>query len=495
MKQFLLAGACLCLISGATGFAQKDMLEKVNQLEQQGHFKEAAAALNQALADKALPAADRKHLEFELDRLARIKKDFSFTKDELFAELQKSVKGLSAQEHEQWLSEGRFDSREIDGQRCFMDSSVANLFFRYPELYARHLPAKAIAWLNNPALEKGHWESCVAIKRAALAEKKPYVLPKRFRVTMTVTADADAAPAGELVRAWLPVPRRYPFQGDFELFSASSPVKQLAEEESPIRCIYLEQPARKDKATEFRIEYNYTMHGIWFNIKPESVRPCDPNDSALKPFTQQAPHVVFTPEIRALAQQIAGSETNPCLKARKFYDWIADHIKYSYAIEYSTIRNISDYCRTKGYGDCGEEALLFITLCRLEGIPARWQSGWNLFPGAKTIHDWSEIYLEPYGWVPVDPYMGVFAARYATTLTPEQRRAIRDFYFGGLDQYRLAANSDHSQSLTPPKRSLRSDDVDFQRGELEWGSHNIYFDRYSYALTLKELKPERERQD
>ena len=200
---------------------------------------------------------------------------------------------------------------------------------------------------------------------------------------------------------------------------------------------------------------------------------------------------MFTPEIRALSQQIAAGETNPYLKAKKFYDWIADQIKYSYAIEYSTIRNISDYCRTKGYGDCGQEAFLFITLCRLNGIPARWQTGWNTVPGGKTIHDWSEIYLAPYGWMPVDPYMGIYAMQYATTLPSEQRREIRDFYFGGLDYYRMAANSDHNQTLIPPKQSMRSDDVDFQRGELEWGHHNIYFDQYKWQLEWKELKTPR----
>jgi len=199
--------------------------------------------------------------------------------------------------------------------------------------------------------------------------------------------------------------------------------------------------------------------------------------------------VVFTPEIRALSQQIAGSEANPALKAKRFYDWIAENIKYSFAIEYSTIRNISEYCRSKGYGDCGQAALLFITLCRLNGIPARWQSGWNTFPGFKDIHDWTEIYLEPYGWVPVDPYMGVYAMQYADKLSPEQRRHLRDFYFGGLDHYRMAANSDHSQAFSQPKKSMRSDNVDFQRGELEWGEHNIYFDKYTYDLTIRELRP------
>lgn len=483
MKQILLAVTCLCAVATANCFAQKEVLKQVNQLELQGHFKDAAGALNQALQNQALPAAQRKTLEFELDRLARIKKDFPLTKETLFVALKRAVTGLTPEEYERWLREGRFDSREIDGQRWFMASSVHNLFFRYPELAARRQPPK-----NDAPLDLARLKSCAAIRQAALAENKPYVLPKRFHVTMTVTAEPSAAPAGQIIRAWIPIPRVYPFQDQFELTAASPAGRQIDDPRSPIRSVYMEQAARKDKPTRFRIEYNYTTHAVWFNIKPEAVKACDPNDPALQQFTREAPHVVFTPQMRALSQQIVGGETNPYWKARKCYDWITEHIQYSYAIEYSTIRNISEYCRSHGYGDCGQEALLFITLCRLNGIPARWQSGWNTFPGAKSNHDWSEIYLAPYGWMPVDPYIGVFAMRYATTLTPEQRRRIRDFYFGGLDQYRMIANSDHSQALRPPKRSMRSDNVDFQRGELEWGDHNIYFDQFSYNLTLKEIK-------
>ncbi len=156
--------------------------------------------------------------------------------------------------------------------------------------------------------------------------------------------------------------------------------------------------------------------------------------------------------MKAASQAIVGKETNPLLKARRIYTWIAENFMYSFAHEYSTIRNISDFCLRKGYGDCGQHTLLFITLCRLNGIPARWQSGWYTFPGAKTIHDWAEIYLAPYGWIPVDVDMGVFAHRYFTSLTPEERQRLKEFFFGGLDQYRIAANADHSQTLEPPKR-------------------------------------------
>lgn len=315
------------------------------------------------------------------------------------------------------------------------------------------------------------------------------LLPKSFEVTMTVTVKPDAVPAAETVRAWLPIPRLYPHQKDFKLQTASPTLKNISAEDDPIRSAYLEGTAVQQQLTKFQIEYTYTTYGVHFNLKPEKIVAFDSLDPLVRMYTAEGPHVVFTEKVRKLSQELAGDEPNPLRKAKRFYDWITENIQYSYALEYSTIRNISEYCLTKRYGDCGQAALLFITLCRSNGIPARWQSGWLTMPGRKTIHDWTEIHIPPYGWIPVDPYMGVFAMRYMTSLQDDEKHELRDFYFGGLDQYRMAANSDHNQTLTPPKQSLRSDNVDFQRGELEYGTTNLYFDTYSFSLTIKETQP------
>jgi hypothetical protein len=456
-------------------------LVKATQLELEGHFIAASNVLNTALA-AASPGAQHKQIEFELDRLNRICQDFSLSQDDLFQALQQSVSRLTTNEFEQWVRDGRFDSRVIDGRRWFMRASVSNLDFRYPDLYSRRMDGG-----DRAKLPLAFLASCRAIKQAALSQGSPYVLPKRFDMTMTVSAYPDVVPDGHIIRAWLPIPRNYPNQTNFEVISSSPAVKELAPVDSSIRSAYFEQPAQGGQAAAFTLHYRYTRYGVWFDIDPKRVTAFDGKDPAIAVFTREAPHVVFTPEMRALSQKIGGGEKNPALLAKKFYDWIGENVYYSYAIEYSTIRNISDYCRSRGYGDCGQEALFFITLCRLNGIPARWQSGWHTFPGVMSIHDWTEIYLAPYGWVPVDPYMSVMSAHYATALTVEERHEIRDFYFGGLDQFRMAANDDHCQTLSPPKNTFRSDNVDFQRGELESGGQNIYFNQFSYSFNVNEI--------
>ena len=472
----------LSLLAGSVCFGQPQIISTVDQFAGQGHFREAARLIEHALSGTS--SEHRQSLLFELDRLERIRKDYPLTEIELFVRLRGAVQGVTWREYQGWIREGRFDTQWIEGIRFFMVSSVSNLFFRHPELNPRRMPPRDRSSHSQAVLT-----SCQTITAAAASAANPFVLPKKFGIQMTVSVKPGVVPPGRTIRAWLPIPRHYPFQDSFRLLASSVPPKHVDDPESPIRSVYLEQTAIEDQPTIFSIEYEYQARAVRFALQPGKVNVCDPEDPRLKPFISEGPHVAFTAGMRELAGRIAGQESNPLVRARKYYEWIAENIRYSFATEYSTIRNLGEYCRTNGYGDCGQEALLFITLCRLSGIPARWQSGWSIFPGAQTIHDWAEIYLEPAGWIAVDPYMGIYAMQYAESLTPDQRRQVRDFYFGGLDQFRMIANSDHSRHLYPARNAMRSDDVDFQRGELEWDGHNVYFDQFSYDLSVDVLSP------
>ena len=125
-KLFLLCAVLTALASCCSADTETD----AHNSEKAGDFQQAAAVLNKTIADTNLPAADRKKLEFQLDRLERIRLNFPLTRSALFERLKKSVTGLERAEFEQWLSEKRFDVRTIDGEERFMVSSVANLFWQ-----------------------------------------------------------------------------------------------------------------------------------------------------------------------------------------------------------------------------------------------------------------------------------------------------------------------------------------------------------------------------
>jgi len=185
---------------------------------------------------------------------------------------------------------------------------------------------------------------------------------------------------------------------------------------------------------------------------------------------------VFTPEIRATAAEIVGDETNPLRKAQRIFRWISENVRYCAELEYSTIPNISAKALRTRQGDCGVQGLLFITLCRAAGVPARWQSGWETLPGDWNMHDWTEFYVEPWGWLPADPSYG---------LQTHPDPAVQEFYCGHMDAYRLIVNVDYGRPLDPPKTSFRSEPADFQRGEIEIDGHNLYFDEWDWTFDFK----------
>jgi len=162
------------------------------------------------------------------------------------------------------------------------------------------------------------------------------------------------------------------------------------------------------------------------------------------------------------------------------YQWIDSHIPWASAREYSTLENISDYCLENMHGDCGIKTLLFMTLARYNGIPCKWQSGWMMHPGSLNLHDWSEIYLESYGWIPLDQDFG---------LQKSDNPRVKYFYTNGIDSYRLIVNDDYAQPLFPAKIFPRSETQDFQRGEVEWKGGNLYFDKWDYNMEVEYLSP------
>ena len=121
--------------------------------------------------------------------------------------------------------------------------------------------------------------------------------------------------------------------------------------------------------------------------------------------------------------------------------------------------------------------LLFILLCRIAGIPARWESGFAVAPGDAGCHDWARFYVAPKGWMYADCSYGASMARRGDEV-------LRRHYFGSLDTGRMVANSAFEAPFDPPMLGFRSDPYDNQSGEMEADGVGLYGDD---TVTTKEV--------
>lgn len=195
---------------------------------------------------------------------------------------------------------------------------------------------------------------------------------------------------------------------------------------------------------------------------------------------ERLPHIRFTPYIRGLAREITGEERNPLAKARRIYDFITTRVNYSFVRSYLTLENIPEAAAVSLKGDCGVQALLFITLCRVSGIPARWQSGLFVTPQSAGCHDWAQFYIEPFGWLFADCSFGGSAYR--------NHAAERwNFYFGNLDPFRLPAAREFQADFVPVSRYLRNDPYDNQTGEAEYEDRGLLHQEYETDFQIEKL--------
>lgn len=443
---------------------------EIDSLVEKGDYSTAIIEIKDLAKTK--DADEAWELGLKADILQRIMLDFNRDETYVRKTLTKYFPNVTNQMIAKWEKEGKLETLIIDGEKRYFRNAVWNLF-RIDEQ-----AAKAKEKVDGPRDSElfDHVNEYFRDNLPDNADPNTYHLnPAEVQISYSLTVKADAVPAGEIIRAWLPYPRKDAenFQ-DISLKTTSQEQFILAPEEQIHSSIYMEKVAIAGEPTVFSYEANYQATDYWVLVNKQKVADYDTNSLLYKEYTsERLPHIPFSPEMKALATKITKGKTSPYDKALAIWNYIGENIPWTSALEYSTMPSISSYCALNGRGDCGMKAMLFITLCRISGVPAKWQSGWYMYDVERNLHDWAEIYFEGIGWVPVDPD---FNRRKTGDVSKDQ------FFFGGRDKYRLVVNEDFGGDFYPAKIYPRSETVDFQRGEVEWKGGNLYFNQWGYKL-------------
>jgi transglutaminase-like putative cysteine protease len=484
----LVAGAAVLAADPPASQPAADLLKWVDQACEEGRFAEAEKKLRDNLT-----GPDGKEIAdfaVALETLRRIRMDFALTPEQMLEKTRREIPDVKPADLDRWRQEGVLQSRTIDDKVWYFVREPSNLYRFSKEANSRRQSQTS----TRPALPPSTPEDRAGFvltddlaKMVALAEQSEseMIYPIKHLVTYTlrVKKDHPLVKKGAKVRCWIPYPQEYRQQDQVALVSSRPPAVRVGRFSRPQRSVYFEQviddPTRP---VEFSATMTFTTSVYYPRLDPADAQPATTSDRAFREsLAERPPHIVFTRQLTEAVRAAVGDETNPLLKARKIFLWVCENISYCSELEYSTIPNLTAKALTTRRGDCGVQAMLFITMCRAAGIPARWQSGWETLPGDWNMHDWAEFYVDPWGWLPADPSYGI--------KTHDDPR-VREFYFGHLDGYRMIVNRDWGQPFDPPKTSYRSEPVDFQRGEIEIDGRNLYFDEWDWTFDVKTVTPD-----
>jgi transglutaminase-like putative cysteine protease len=176
--------------------------------------------------------------------------------------------------------------------------------------------------------------------------------------------------------------------------------------------------------------------------------------------------------VRDTAESIIKGATNDVEKARRIYDWIVDSTERNPETRGCGLGDIASML-TMGdlTGKCADLNSLYVGLARSVGLPARDVYGLRVAPSefgykslgagspdvTKAQHCRADVFLEGFGWTPVDPadVRKVVLEEPPKTLTLQDAKVqdVRSALFGAWEGNWIAYNFTHDVVLPEAPRS------------------------------------------
>ncbi len=159
-------------------------------------------------------------------------------------------------------------------------------------------------------------------------------------------------------------------------------------------------------------------------------------------------------EIKKLADTITQGKTGVLAKAKAIYDWTVENTHRNPDTRGCGLGDVYRLLQNPG-GKCADISSIFVALARAAGVPSREIFGIRM--GKKATQDistwqhcWAEFFLPGYGWVSVDPAdVRKMMLVKNLKLADENTVQYREYFWGGIDPYRIKLGEGRDLTLTP----------------------------------------------
>ncbi len=156
------------------------------------------------------------------------------------------------------------------------------------------------------------------------------------------------------------------------------------------------------------------------------------------------------------ARSITEGKQTIFAKSRAIHDWIVDHMRRDPDIKGCGTGEVESLLETLG-GKCADIHSVYVALARSAGVPSREIFGIRIPSGkagdmTKAQHCWAEFFLPGHGWIPVDP-ADVRKIMLEKKLILGEEKDYREYYFGAVDENRIAYGIGRDLVLNPPQKN------------------------------------------
>ena len=417
-------------------FLDMGLPAEIARLKAAGRLNEAIAACDRLLErnpDPSLAACVRA----ERYRMCELPRQFCVPRDRAIEMIRGEWPAFTEEQFDELLGNKRIDWRLVDGEVHVLDNFLDSL-----RVYPQEVPGLKPGPAHDDTVRDEMLDAMHCDGGAARV------------ITIRASLEVPGAQEGETVRAWLPVPAACFQQSQIGIIDAT-PGALIAPEDAPARTAYWESNSERSFTVTYRYRIDAPYTDVYAGRAPALPIGVEPR---LEDVSEDRPHIAFTPYLRDLTAHVIEGCASPLDRARTIYDYVTENVDYRYQPSYSQLDGIAENCARSLRGDCGVMALTFITMCRIAGIPARWQSGLYVAADHVGPHDWAQFHTPETGWLWADCSFGSSARRNGET---ERRR----HHFGNLDPWRMVANARFQAPLAPDSDGIREDPYDNQMGE------------------------------
>jgi len=276
---------------------------------------------------------------------------------------------------------------------------------------------------------------------------------KERQGTVTIEVNLNARSDARTVRLWLPYPMSDENQ-DITNISvsgnyASSGVYRDAKNKATALYAEWKEPAKERKLVySFHVNRNEVIRKEF----PKKEMPLPVEE--MNPYLSNAHLGDAVNKVKAIASEITKGQKTILAKAQAVYNnWVVDNMRRDPDVKGCGTSEVERLLSEKA-GKCADIHSVYTALARASGVPAHEIYGLRMHKDkdgdiTKYQDCWEEFYLPGYGWVVVDP-ADVLKFKLERSPTPEELKAKREYFFGAVDENRIALNSGGQIVLNPP---------------------------------------------